>query len=400
MRFTKRPFPYAFVLYCLGWLMFSPLGFANAEEQRESGDSRYHVYIGTYTSGKSEGIYRAQFDAETGTLSDAKLVAKTENPSFLAIHGDHLYAVNELTRYEGKASGAVTAYTIDPVSGDLRKINQVASGGGAPCHLVVDATGCFVLLANYVGGNVAVLPIRDDGGLEPIRSLRQHTGSSVNQRRQQGPHAHSINLDAANRFAFAADLGADRIFAYRFDDQSGKLTPHDPSPKLKPGAGPRHFTFHPNGKYAYVINELHLTVTAYRYDAKNGQLSEIHTISTLPETVKDRRGLSTAELRVTPDGRYLYGSNRGHDSLAIFKIDSNTGALTALGFQPTGGRTPRNFNVGPGGEYLFAANQTTHNVVLFAIDQESGALTGVGRSIYVPNPVCIRFHPRANSTNR
>ena len=363
-------------------------------------DGGYHVYIGTYTSGKSDGVYRADFDAKTGTLGDATLVAKSENPSFLAVHGKQLFAVNELTKYQGANAGAVSAFQIDPATGSLKLINQQSSGGGAPCHLVVDATGRHVLVANYVGGNVAAnyvggnvasLPIRSDGSLGPITTLIQHKGSSVNKRRQEKPHAHSINLDANNRFAFAADLGADRIFAYAFQPDSGKLVAHNPATELKPGSGPRHFVFHPSGEFAYVINEMALTVTAYRYDAKAGRLSELQTISTLPESVTDHRGLSTAEVRITPDGKYLYGSNRGHDTIAMFAIDQESGKLTHLGNQPTGGRTPRNFNVGPEGKFLFAANQSTHNVVVFRIDPETGNLEGTGRAIYVPNPVCIRF---------
>jgi 6-phosphogluconolactonase len=247
-----------------------------------------------------------------------------------------------------------------------------------------------VLVANYGSGSIACLPIRPDGRLGEATSSIQHEGSSIDPRRQQGPHAHSINLDAAGRFAFVADLGLDEVLIYRFDAAKGKLTPNDPpSTKVAPGAGPRHFAFHPTGRYAYVINELSSTVTALRYDARQGSLASLQTVSTVPEGFDGRS--TTAEVRVHPSGKFLYGSNRGHDSIACFAVDTATGKLTPIGHQSTQGKTPRNFGIDPTGSYLLAANQGTGNVVVFRIDPQTGMLRPAEQSITVPMPVCIKM---------
>lgn len=350
------------------------------------------VYIGTYTRGDSKGIYLLDLDLKTGKLTSRGLAAETVNPSFLALHpgGDYLYAVNEVSQFDGKKSGGVTAFRIDKESGKLELLNQQPSLGGAPCHLVVDKAGKNVLVANYSGGNVACLPIDDAGKLEKASSFIQHEGSSVDPGRQKSPHAHSINLDAANRFAFAADLGLDKVLIYRFDSDEGKLSVNDPAfAKLKEGSGPRHFAFHPGGRFAYVINEMKLTVTAFSYDPRGGELTELQTISTLPGKIE--RGFSTAEVQVHPSGKFLYGSNRGHDSIAVFTIDQKTGKLTAVEHEPTGGRIPRNFGIDPTGQFLLAANQSTNDIFVFRIDQETGALSPTGNKIAVPSPVCIKF---------
>ncbi|HJS09091.1 MAG TPA: lactonase family protein, partial [Pirellulales bacterium] len=248
-----------------------------------------------------------------------------------------------------------------------------------------------VLVANYGGGSVAVLPIDKDGRLRPASSFVQHKGSSVNPKRQEAPHAHSINVDPAGAFAVVADLGLDKVLVYRFDAAAGTLTANDPPhATVSPGAGPRHFAFHPSGRFAYVINEMNSTVTAFAYDAKKGTLSEIDTKSTLPGP---QQGNSTAEVQVHPSGKFLYGSNRGHNSLAIFRIDEKTGALTAAGHQLTGGRTPRNFGIDPTGKFVLAANQGSDSVVVFRVDQETGKLEETGQSIKVPTPVCVKFLP-------
>lgn len=350
------------------------------------------VYIGTYTRGDSQGIYLLDLDLKTSKLTKRSLVAETENPSFIALHpsGNFLYAVNEVGQIDGEKSGGVSAFRIDAKSGKLQLLNQQLSLGGAPCHLVVDKAGKNVLVANYSGGSVACLPIDKTGRLAKASSFIQHKGSSVDPRRQKGPHAHSINLDAANRFAFAADLGLDKVLIYRFNPDRGKLTANDPPfVKVKSGAGPRHFDFHPNGKFAYVINEMDLTVTAFRYDAQTGELTTLQTISTLPGKVQ--KGFSTAEVQVHPSGKFLYGSNRGHDSIAVFAIDQKTGKLGVVEHESTGGRTPRNFGIDPSGQFLLAANQTTNDVVVFQIDQQTGALSPTGTKADVPSPVCVKF---------
>ncbi|MCS7045345.1 MAG: lactonase family protein [Gemmataceae bacterium] len=355
--------------------------------------TKFWVFVGTYTGGKSKGIYRMELDAATGKLGHAALAAETPNPSFLAIHPSRkfLYAVGEAG---GPQGGAVTAFALDAATGELKLLNRESSVGAGPCHIVVDQTGTNVLIANYGGGSAAVLPIQPDGRLKPASSVQQHRGRSVNKSRQEGPHAHSINLDPHNRFAFVADLGLDKVLVYRFDAKHGTLTPHDPpAVDVAPGAGPRHFAFHPNGKHAYVINELDLTITAFDYDAAKGVLTTRQTIRTLPTDVTNTKGMSTAEVVVHPSGKFLYGSNRGHNTIAIFRIGA-AGELTAAGHQGHHIKTPRNFAIEPTGRYLLAANQGGDSIVVFAIDAESGALTPVGEPVAVPTPVCVRFVPR------
>jgi 6-phosphogluconolactonase len=350
------------------------------------------VYVGTYTGKASKGIYRLELDPATGQLSAPKLAAKTANPSFLAIHPNHrfLYAVGEIDDFNGKKSGAVNAFAIDPKTGDLTLLNQQPSGGGGPCHLVVDKQGKHVLTANYGGGSACVHPIQKDGRLGKATAFQQHHGSSVNKSRQNEPHAHSINLDPANRFAFVADLGLDKVLVYRFDADKGTLTPNDPpAAAVAGGSGPRHFAFHPNGKFAYVINELKNTVVAFEYDAETGRLKTLQTISTLPERFKGDS--YTAEVVVHPSGRFLYGSNRRGDSIAVFTIDPQTGKLTFVGVQGTGIKEPRNFVVEPTGKFLLAANQNADSIIVFRIDPKTGELAPTGIKVEVPVPVCLRM---------
>jgi 6-phosphogluconolactonase len=348
------------------------------------------VYVGTYTGGESKGIYLCRLDLATGRLTGPELAAEVASPSFLALHptGKFLYAVGETGA--GSVAGAVHAFAIESEAGQLSHLNTQPSGGAGPCHLVVDAAGRNVLVANYGGGSVAVLPIGDDGRLAEPSCVVQHEGSSVNPQRQEAPHAHSINLDPANRFAFAADLGLDQVLVYRFDAHAGTLVPNDPAfAKVAPGAGPRHFAFHPAGTWAYVINELANTVTAFSYDAQHGVLKEIQTISTLPADFKEPS--YTAEVVVHPSGKFLYGSNRGHDSLAIFSIDGHSGKLKLVGHEPTGGKTPRNFAAEPTGKYVLTANQASDSVFVFEVDMYTGKLKRVGEGLKVPTPVCLRF---------
>lgn len=378
-----------------------PLGFAlllfsmgSTGIAEESKPEKLWVYIGTYTQPeKSKGIYLLELDPATGKLTNKGLAGEVTNPSFLAIHPSRkfLYAVGEIGDFKGKKTGVVSAFAIDQDTGKLTLLNQEDSGGSGPCHNVVDKEGKNILVANYSAGSCAALPIKADGKLGEANSVIQHKGNSVDKGRQEGPHAHSINLDPANRFAFTADLGLDKVLVYRFDSAKGTITPNDPpSASVKPGAGPRHFAFHPSGKYAYVINEMGNTVTAFDYDAENGVLKEIQSITTLPKNFK---GTShTAEVQVHPSGKFLYGSNRGHNSIAIFAIDEKTGKLTAVGHQGEGIKTPRNFGIDPTGKYMLVGSQDGDKVIQFKIDQKTGELEPAG-TLDVFMPVCIKFMP-------
>ncbi|MBI3465127.1 MAG: lactonase family protein, partial [Planctomycetes bacterium] len=324
------------VVVSAAWPAFSDRALWAGNANRSSGEML--VYVGTYTGAKSKskGIYVFRLDLASGKATAPQLAAETANPSFLAIHPNRrfLYAVGELESFSGKPGGAVSAFALDAHSGKLTLLNQQPSGGAGPCHLVVDRTGKSVLVANYGGGSVAALPIGPGGRLGPPTNVVQHEGSSVNPQRQEGPHAHSINLDPANRFAAAADLGLDKVLVYRFDAANGKLVPNDPpAATVKAGAGPRHFAFHPGGRYAYVINEMDCTVTAFAYDGQRGVLKEIQTITTLPHEL--REGYSTAEVQVHPSGKFLYGSNRGHHSIVVYAIDPKTGKLTLVEHKST-----------------------------------------------------------------
>ncbi len=356
------------------------------------GPEKYAVYFGTYTGGESKGIYIYHMDPATGTLTEAGVAEGVTNPSFLAVHpaGKFVYSACETGGFGGKKTGSVAAFAVNPQNGALTLLNQESSEGTSPCHLVVDNAGRNVLVANYGSGTVAVLPIREDGRLGPATCVIRHEGSSVNPRRQKEPHAHSINLDPAGRFAFAADLGIDKIMIYRFNPADGKLAANEPpSAQLAPGSGPRHFAFHPGGRHAYVINELLSTVTAFAYDEARGALKEIQTVPTLPDGYKGQN--TTAEVQVSPDGKFLYGSNRGHDSLAVFRIDSSTGKLTPSGHKPTQGRTPRNFGIDPSGKWILAANQGSDTVVVFRVDPGTGKPEPTGTVLKVPKPVCVKF---------
>jgi len=350
------------------------------------------VYFGTYTGGanSSKGIYRSALDLETGELGEPTLVAAVKNPSFVEVHrnGKFLYAVSEVG-----AAGGVSAYAIDAETGSLKLLNEQPSGGSGPCHISIDREGKNVLVANYGSGSASVIPIKPDGSLAEPTGLVQHEGSSVNTRRQKGPHAHSINISPDNRFAFVADLGIDKIMIYGLDAQKGTLTTNDPAfVELKAGAGPRHFTFGTGGKNAYLINELHCTVTAFEYERSSGRLTPIQTITTLPNNFD---GSSTcAEIRVHPNGKFLYGSNRGHDSIAVYRINQADGTLIFVEHETAEIKTPRNFNIEPTGRFCLVANQGGDSVVVFRIDQQTGALEPTGKSISIGKPVCIRFLAR------
>jgi 6-phosphogluconolactonase len=352
----------------------------------------YAVYIGTYTNDKSKGIYRLTFDSATGQLGTPTVAAETVNPSFLAVHPSrkYLFAVSEIANFDGQKTGAVSAFRIDPESGALSLLNKVDSKGMGPCHVSVDKAGKNVLVANYGGGTVAVLPIAEDGRLKEANSFVQHTGSGADPKRQRGPHAHSINVSADNKFAVAADLGLDKLLVYKFDAGAGKIEPHSPPFfHVAPGSGPRHFAFHPNGRYGYAINELLSTVTALSWDSGRGVFTEVQTARTLPEGFSGEN--YTAEVVVHPSGKFVYGSNRGHDSIAVFAVDPKNGSLTPVDHTPTQGRTPRNFGIDPTGKFLIAANQRSDNLVVFRIDAKTGKLSPTRQTIDVGSPVCVRF---------
>ena len=347
------------------------------------------LYVGTYTSGKSEGIYLYGMDPTTGALTQRSSV-KSDNPSFVVVNaGRFLYAVNEVGELNGKRTGGVSAFAIDASSKKLTFINQQPSEGADPCHLSFDARRKHLFVANYTGGNVAVLPIQRDGSLGAAIDVEQHEGSGPREQ-QKSAHAHCIKLDRANRFALTADLGSDKVMIYRFNPQSGKLEPaQQPSATLHPGAGPRHLTFHPNGKYLYVINELDSSLTTFKYDPVKGALTAFETVSTLP---RDFVGTSyCADVHVSRSGRFLYGSNRGHNSIVVFAIDPRTARLSLVEHVSTEGKWPRNFAIDPSGRFLLVANQHTDNVVVFRIDAQTGRLTPTGVNAEIPVPVCLEF---------
>jgi 6-phosphogluconolactonase len=358
-------------------------------------DRREIVYVGTYTDGASRGIYRFELDPATGETTRPVLAGSTDNPSFLALHpnGRVLYAVNELASFQGRDTGAVSSFSIDPATGGLTLVGQEPSGGTDPCHLVVDHAGRHALVANYSSGSVEVLPLAADGGLGAPTSVIPQAGSGPNAARQAGPHTHSILLDPAERFAFAANLGADRIFVYRFDAGSGALEPVNPGGvPVAPGSGPRHLAWHPSGRFLYLISELASTLTCFRYDAAAGTLEAIQTVTTLPEGFAGTN--TAAELVVSADGRFLYASNRGADSVAVFSIDGATGRIVLREQAPAGGKTPRHFAIDPSGRWMLVANQGSDGIAIFDLEPATGRPRTTGRTIEVSKQVCVLFAPQ------
>ena len=379
MTLTRRRFAVCLVL------LFALLSSLSAE-------TRYLAYVGTYTVRGSQGIYVYRYDPATGGLEPLGLAAESDNPSFIAIAPNHhfLYAVNE-GKFQGKSdTGGVSAFSIDPQTGRLTFLNDVASRGADPCHLSLDRDGKFVLVANYTGGSVATFRVGADGKLGEASTFIQHKGSGPNHQRQEAPHAHWIDFSPDGRFVLSADLGLDQILVYRYDPAKGTLTPNDPPfAKLAPGAGPRHVAPSRDGRFVYVISELNGTVTTFSYDAKRGALQELQVVPTLP---KDFHGENTtAEMVAHPNGKFLYGSNRGHDSIVVYAIDPKKGTLTLVEHVSSKGKAPRNFEIDPAGKFLLVANQESDNIVVFAIDQSTGKLTPTGAEIKVAAPVCIRF---------
>jgi 6-phosphogluconolactonase len=381
-RFSRRQFIKAGGISLLG-------AFAARASAWSIQNHRYTMYVGTYTSGPSEGIYGYHTSAVAGELTRFTS-SKSVNPSFLAIDRSkkYLYAVNEVGEYAGKPGGGVSAFTIG-AEGSLRLLNEQATLGADPCYVTIDRKRKNLLVANYTGGSITVLPIRPDGTLGMATDVKQHEGSGPKEQ-QKGPHAHCVILDRSEQHALVADLGIDKIMIYRFDAVKGKLTPNkQPFAELKAGAGPRHLTFHPNGKYLYAINELDSTLTSFNYDGRNGTLMQIETVSTLPG---DFSGVSyCADVHVSTSGRFLYGSNRGHNSIVVFEIDPRTGKLTLVEHVSTQGDWPRNFVLAPGDSTLLVANQRSNNVVTFAINPDTGRLRPTGSMEQIPSPVCLKF---------
>jgi 6-phosphogluconolactonase len=349
------------------------------------------VYLGTYTSDGSPGIYLCRFDDATGALRVAG-TTETVNPSFLTLSPDgrRLYAVNEVEDYQGQPSGGISAFEVDRATGALRFIDEQPTKGGSPCYVTTDRAGRFVLVANYGGGSAAVFRVREDGGVTPPTQVVQHTGSGPNRQRQEKPHVHSVTLDPAERFALVADLGIDRVMVYRFDHQTGALAPGpEPWASLAPGAGPRHLAFSPDGSHVYLIGEMSSTVTAFHYDAQRGGLREFQSESLLPAGFSGEN--TGADIHFGADGRFLYASNRGHDSIVVFAVDPATGRLSLVQHHPSGGAIPRHFAIDPSGRFLLAAHQRSGGVVSHRIDRSTGRLTATGQALSVPTPVCVRF---------
>ena len=391
MRFYGRMKISGHLFFAVPWGLIA-LSTALADDQ-----GKYLFYVGSYTDDggtptKSKGIYAYRYDASTGEVAALGLAAETVNPSFLVVHpnGRFLYAVNEVGNYKGPNSGGVSAFSIDHATGKLTLLNQVASRGADPCYITVDRTGNYVLVANYTGGSVAVFPVLSDGKLGEASAFVQHTGHGANPQRQEGPDAHSINMSPDNRFAYVDDLGLDELVVYKFDATKGTLTPNNPPfAKFDPGSGPRHFALAPNGKFAYVVAEMKSTVNVFSSNSKTGTFLPVQTISSLP---KDFAGENDdAEVEIAPSGKFLYASNRGHDSIAVFAIDQNKGTLTPVEYASTKGKTPRSFEIDPTGKFLFAENQKSGNIVIFSIDQKTGRLTPTGKVLDVVSPVCGKF---------
>jgi len=366
---------------------------AGIEAPASAAGSKFLVYFGPYTNAKSgsKGIYVSAFDAASGALGDPSLAVETASPSFLEIHPSkkYLYAVGEMGDAKQKG-GALSAFTIDSSSGKLTLLNQVSTVGQGPCHVNVDKTGKVVAAANYGSGSCASYQVKADGSLSYAASFHQHEGSSVNEKRQKGPHAHSVNFSPDGRFAFVCDLGLDKVMIYKVDTATGKFEKHGEG-IVPPGSGPRHLAFHPGGKFVFVNNEMLLTCTVFAYDAEAGSLKALDTVSVLPKDVPWEARFSTAETRVHPNGKFVYVSCRTHDTIARLAFDEATGKLTHLSNTPSGGKIPRNFNIDPTGKWVFCAHQDSGNVVLFKLDGTTGDLTPAGKEVTVGGCVCVRF---------
>lgn len=348
--------------------------------------------LGTYTGDGSRGIYSVRINAETGALSHPELVAELPNPEFLALHpnGRFVYALTQGTTSDGGRSAAVAAFEVDRESGQLTALNTELAARGALTHLAIDETGSMAIAASYGGAYVVSFPIKPDGSLGPRASFIQHEGRVGPGPRQNAPYPHSVTISPGNRIAFVADLGLDRVFPYRIDPEDGTLSSHEPAlVTVAPGAGPRHTAFSPDGKSFYVLNELDGTITSCRFDSETGIAEPFERVSTLPDDFTGRN--TTSEIRVHPGGRFVYAANRGHDSLAVFERNAESGALTRLEVVPCGGEQPRNFSLTPDGAWLLSAHQNSNDLTLFKVDLETGRLTATPHTVPAPTPVCVLF---------
>ncbi len=353
----------------------------------------YLMFVGMYTSNEANGVHVFGVDKDM-TSFQLLSVGEAKNPSYLAVHPNHnfVYAVNEVGDYKGQKGGGLSSFSLDPTTGALAPLNHQFTKGGAPCYVSVDKNGRWALVANYSGGNVTSFAIGEDGTLSEPTSMVQHEGSSVNPRRQKQPHAHCIFISPNNKFAYVCDLGIDKVMIYKINQQNGALTPNDPPfATLRPGAGPRHINFSPINKTAFVINELDSTITAFHYDQTTGALAPRDTVSTLPAGYDGSN--TCADIHVSQDGRFVYGSNRGHDSIVVFAFDEANGKFTLVQHQSTIGKTPRNFVIHPSGKFLLAANQNSNSVVVFSLDSNQGRLKPTGATVDVHKPVCLKFIP-------
>jgi 6-phosphogluconolactonase len=350
------------------------------------------LYAGTYAAENANGVYLYHLDPVSGALTEVGRAQAGANPSFLTPHPDgrHLYAVNELTEFQGQPGGAVSALAVDPEAASLSPINQRASHGTLPCHLTIDRTAYWLLVANYGNGTLAVYPIEADGSLGPASDVIQHQGKGLDPQRQEGPHAHMVNVTPDNRFVLACDLGIDKLLTYQLDLEKGQLLPHAET-VLPPGSGPRHLDFHPSGKYVYVINELSATLMAFTYDTEAGRLNELQTVPAFPDDYFGEK--AGAEILVHPSGKFVYSTNRGQsNSLAGFAVDESAGRLTLVGHTSTLGRTPRSFVIDPNGRFLLVANQDSGSLVVFEINIQTGDLSYLSK-VNVPAPTCLMFAP-------
>ena len=369
---------YSFILFCVFQVSLV-------------GADSYRLYLGSYTRTPSEGITLCELNAKSGELKKLRVFPGIKNPSFLAIHPSErfLYACHETGMTDGKKGGAVSSFSIDPGTGNLTKLNQLLTKGEGPCHLTLDPKGKSLFVANYGGGSVISFPVSKGGRIGNSGAFFQHVGSSVDPRRQKGPHAHSINPDPSGRRVYCADLGLDQVLVYKLLPR-GKLVAEDPPfVKTTPGGGPRHLSFHPSGKFAYINLEMTSEISVFKHDPDSGKLERIQTVSTLP--AKYGGNNSTAEIRVHPSGNFVYCSNRGHDSIVVFAIDLELGLLSYVEHQSSGGKTPRNFCLDPSGSFLLTANQNSNDVHVFKVDRETGKLEPTGSSVDTPRPVCVRF---------
>ena len=390
----RRPIGWMLLVFSVLTLAHLPRALSGPPKSIPAAHS-YFVYVGTYTGPNSKGIYAFRFDPGNAQMTPMGVAAEVQNPSFVVADPSHryLYAVTEIGN-NGGVDGLISSYSIDPVTGALKFLNKVDSAGGGACHLVVDKTGKTLFVANYGTGSVASFSIHADGSIGEKTGFDQHSGSSVNPKRQKGPHAHEVVLSPDNRFLFVPDLGTDQIKIYRVDAANGTFTPNDPPfASVKPGLGPRHFTFGRDARFAYVVCEMGSSVAVFAYDSGKGSLTPVQTVSTLPADFTGED--NSAEIQVDQSGRFLYASNRGHDSITVFAIDPAKGTLTTIQVVPTKGNIPRNFVIDPTGKYLIVANQKSDQMVVFAINQKNGQLTPTGQVVDVTAPVSILFVPAA-----